>query len=441
MSIELVGFENLPNVYIKNIQIFDYKSGQIEIKVSVRLHDLDKDSLWYDTVENLTQLLRIGIVMSTDEEQSGLLNSGDVSPLSLEKMTRAIPSPKKIGDNLVFDTSFRKIFSSNTKHLNIYTFCFVDKVQVLETFGFQMSNDYYGPIKSDKVFSDTKIVETTSVFARANGEYWAGPVHSHRSGFMIGSYHTLTPHEILTRTTIPNVKIKDFRATQRKQNKKSDSTDNFVSDLTISYNSDTDINSVFMINIKTLLKNKTKYGSFLNRAPESVVSQIIQNFKINLMTIQRQRVKQSIQSTRLGTKRNTTQSVFSRKNIIKSYDFDNMLKNMTRFERKRKPFDVVESELKSNIGAKRKQNEIFKEELVDYKKIAMIQELFFDYGDEIRTFQLNDYELTDKTPGKYKYNLSFQFSDPVASFLITTTAAMKSDLSEIKRYRNQTYLN
>lgn len=435
MSLELVGFENLPNVYIKNIQIFDYNAGQIEIKVSVRLHDLEENSVWYDTVENLTQLLRIGLIMSTDEEQSDSLNSGDISPVSLQKITKAIPVPKKVGDNLIFDTSFRKIIPSGTDHLNVYAFCFIDKTQVLETFGFQMSNDYYGPIKSDKVFSIGKIVENTNVFVRNNGEYWSGPVHSHRSGFMIGSYHTLTPHESLNRLIIPNVKIKDFRATQKKQNKKSDSTNNFLSDLIVSYSSDTDINSIFMINIKTLLKNKTKYGSFLNRAPDSVVSQIIQNFKMNLVTIQRQRVKQSLRPTRLGSRKDVTQSVFSKKNIIKSYDSNGILTKTTRLERKRKPFDVIESELRSNTGDNRRgPNEIFKEELVDYKKIAMIQELFFDYGNEIRTFQLNDYELTDRTPGKYKYNLSFQFSDPVANFLISVTAAMKTDLSEIKRY-------
>ena len=435
MSTELVGFENLPNVYIKNIQIFDYDSQQIEIKVSVRLHDLDEDSLWYDTVENLTQLLRVGMVMSTNEEQSGLLNSGDASPLSFEKMTKAIPSPKKIGDKLVFDVSFQKLFPRNTEHLNVYTFCFIDKSQILETFGFQMTNDYYGPIKSDKVFSNAKIVETTSVFTRANGEYWSGPVHSHRTGFMIGARHKLTPHESLTRTTVTNVKIKDFRKTNKQQNKSSDSTQSFISDLLISYNSNTDINSVFMINVKTLLKNKTKYGSFLNRAPDTVVSQIIENFRINLMTIQRQRVKQIMSSTRLRSKRRATQSIFSKKNIMKSYDSDGKLKNMTRLERRSKVFDVVESELRVNTDTtKRKHNEIFKDELVDYKKISMIQELFFDYGDEIRTFQLNDYELNSTTPGEYKYSLSFHFSDPVANFLISVTNAMKADLSEIKRY-------
>jgi hypothetical protein len=432
---ELVGFENLPNAYIKSIQIFDYDSEQIEIKVSIRLHDLGENSVWYDTVENLTQLLRVGVVMSTNEEQSDLLNSGDIPPLSLEKMTKAIPSPKKVENNLVFDLSFQKLIAKNTEHLNIYTFCFIDRVQVLETFGFQMTSDYYGPIKSEKVFSGAKTVETTTVFTKKNGEYWSGPVHSHSSGFMVGSYHTSTPHERLTRTTVPNTKIKDFRETSKKHNKNSDAAQGFISDLSISYNSNTDINSVFMINVKTLLKNKTKYGSFLNRAPDIVVSQIIENFKINLMTIQRQRVKQIMGSTRLGSKRKSTQSVFSKKNIIKSHDSEGKLKNMTRLERRSKVFDVIESELRVNTASiKRKRNEIFKDELVDYKKISMIQELFLDYGNEIRTFQLNDYELNSTTPGEYKYSLSFHFSDPVADFLISIANNMKLGLSQIKKY-------
>lgn len=434
MSIELVGFENLPNAYIKEIMIFNYDQNEIDLKVVIRVHDLEDGSIWFDTSESLAQLLRIGLIISTDEEQSNQLTTGEISPTSVDSMTRAIPSGHESGENLIFEVSFRKKIPINTKHLNLYSFCFIDKAQVLEEFGFPIQQDYYGPIKSEKVLSNSNIVANTSVFRQDNGEYWSGPVHQHNGKYMVGSYHTDAPHANLDKLTISNAKIKDFRGTKETQNEVKGSALNFIGDLTVSYSSDTDINAMFMLNVKTLLKNHTKYGSFLNRASSGVVSQILGNFKINLMTIQRQRIKAHNQSTRLRSKRQSTQSVFSRKNIVKSYDIGGILRNSTRLE-KNGSYDVVESELRSNAGEpNRKKNEIFLEQLPDYKKISMIQELFFQYGEEIRTFQFNDYELTSNTPGKYKYRVDLQFSDPVYSFLSSVTSAMKQDISVIKRY-------
>jgi hypothetical protein len=434
MSIQLVGFENLPNAYIKEISIFDYKANQVEMKVVVRVHDLEDGSVWFDSSETLSKLLRIGLIISTDESQSQELTSGEANPVQLISMSRSIPSANKINDNLVFEVSFRKVIPANTKHLNLYSLCFIDKVQVLEEFGFSMDQDYYGPIKSEKVFNNSNIAANTDVFIQDNGQYWSGPVHQHRGKYMAGSYHTLTPHAMLRKITIPNVKIKDFRGMKGKRNQSSDSTKNFLSDLTVSYSSDTDINAMFMLNVKTLLKNNTKYGSFLNRASPTVVSQILQDFKISMMTIQRQRIKMHNQSTRLRSKKQTTQSIFSKKNIIKAYDIAGVLRNSTRLERHGST-DVVLSELRSNTsGPNRQKNEIFTEEVADYKKISMIQELFFQYGEEIRTFQFNDYELTSKTPGKYKYKVDLQFSDPVYSFLSSVANSMKSDISIIKTY-------
>jgi hypothetical protein len=434
MSIEFVGFENLPNAYIKEIMIFDYDVKQLEIKVVVRIHDVENGSIWFDTSETLTQLLRIGLIISTDEDQSNQLTAGEISPTAVSSMTRSIPDGHESEENLIFEVSFQKKIPINTKHLNLYSFCFVDKVQVLEQFGFPITQDYYGPIKSEKVLSNSNIAANTNVFVQDNGEYWPGPVHQHNGKYMVGSYHTAAPHSNLTRLTIANPKIKDFRGTKKVKNEAKGSALNFIGDLVVSYSSDTDINAMFMLNVKTLLKNHTKYGSFLNRASSGVVSRILQNFKINLMTIQRQRIKVYNQSTRLRSKRQITQSVFSRKNIVKSYDINGILRNSTRLE-KNGSYDVVESDLRSNAGEpNRKKNEIFLEQLSDYKKISMIQELFFRYGEEIRTFQFNDYELTSNTPGKYKYKMDLQFSDPVYSFLSNITRAMKQDISVIKRY-------
>ena len=72
------------------------------------------------------------------------------------------------------------------------------------------------------------------------------------------------------------------------------------------------------------------------------------------MTIQRQRIKVYNQSTRLRSKKQSTQSVFSRKNIVKSYDINGILRNSTRLE-KNGSYDVVESDLRSNVRRAKSQ--------------------------------------------------------------------------------------
>jgi len=430
MSSELVGFENLPNVFIKEIDIFDYSSKEILIKVKMCIHERKDSPMWYSTDSILTKLLRIGVVFSTDKETSTQINQGDVSPLSNQYMQKPIPNPIIEEDKMIFEVSFAKTMPKDSPHLDIYSFCFVDNKELQEGFGFSLSDIYYGPVKSDSIIENSNVVETTNAFLRSSGGYWPGPVHSHAGRFMIGSYHTNTPHESLTKIMLPNTKIKDFRKTTKKQSQAKLGAKNFISELLISYSSETDINALFMMNMKTVLKNNTKFGAFLERASEDVISQLVDSFKINMMTIQRQRVK----GYSHGAKSGNVEKVFSKKNIIKTNDEGSSLRNTTRLERNGS-FDVVVSDLRSNTTKTNRQaGEIYTEELASYKKISMIKELFFDYGQNVRTFQFNDYGLTDNTPGFYQYKMDLQFTDPVYSFLVEIINNFKQLISEIKRY-------
>ena len=69
MSIELVGFENLPNTYIKEVAIFDHSRTQMEVRTTVCVHDLKDGSIWSDTSEFLSQFIKISVFYSTDSDQ------------------------------------------------------------------------------------------------------------------------------------------------------------------------------------------------------------------------------------------------------------------------------------------------------------------------------------------------------------------------------------
>jgi hypothetical protein len=426
MSAELVGYENLPNVFIKEVSIFDYNEAELKIKVTCRLFDVKQAHIWYDTSELIAKMMKVGMIFSTDMETSQGLNLGTVSPVSLKYVSRKISYPMEHEDNYVFDVFFEKMMPKQIQHLNLYAFCFIDDRDMREDTGMSHGGEYYGPIKSEKIFSDFKLVNETNVFIKQDGEYWPGPVHVNNNKFMAGSFHTDQSHFSLVRLRIPNSKIKDFREHKQTSRESELMKEGQVSSLMVSYNSKTDINALFMINVKSILKNNTRFGAFLNKATNTAIDELVTNFKINLLTVQRIRLRKN--------RGNITTSAFTKKNIIKSYDLNNNLRNMTRFEKKIS-YDLVVPELRSNTNnVDRREKEIFVEELSDYKRISSIKELYFEYGREIRAFQFNDYELTDKTPGKYQYKVEMHFSDPTYKFLLDIVSAMKLAISDIKMY-------
>lgn len=436
MSIEFIGFENLPNTYIKEVAIYDYSETEMEIRTTVCIKDLPDGSIWFDTSELLAQFLKISVYYSTSREDSSEINSGNLDITTLQGIdSKSVKEPKMSEDNLIFEYSFSKIINKDTAHLSVYAFCYISKDQILENLGITVKKSYLGPIKAEKVIDGSALIDNAYVFMRENGEYWSGPVHQKDDGkYMIGSYHTDTPHESLRRMVVKNIKLKDLRSSSQSTERKSRDATNFISDLQVSYNPNTDVNALFMLNIKSLLIQNTKYGSFLEKATDSVIDQILQNFNIKLMTIERHRIQPHKQSGRLRSKAIKAKKTFSRKSIVKTYDQGGLIRNMTRLER-RGVFDIVESELRSSASEKtRKRNEIFIEQLGDYKKISKISELFFNYGQGIRTFQFNDYELTDRTPGVYQYKMSLSFIDPINRFLRDLISSMKIDVSNIKRY-------
>jgi hypothetical protein len=434
MSIELIGFENLPNVYVEKVSITEYGDNGINVKVDVKLHDMLENPIWFDSSKFLTKMLRVGLYFSENQEESERISSGETPVSSLKKIhSKTLFKPKIMEDKIVFDLQFSKVFSSDISHLNIYCFCFIDKEQIMNSVGVRMPRDYYGPTKAERIFDNNRVVDATYIFLTQNGEYWSGPVHSHQGAFMAGSYHSDRKHEALNRLLVRNTKIKDLRETRAKKDDPSQTAVNLSSDLFVSYNSDTDVNALFMINVKTILMQKTKFGAFLKTASSRAISEILENFNIKVFSVERQRVQIQKQSTFLRSAREKTKKIYNKKSIVKSYDQNSTLRNTTRYERKGY-FDIVESDLRSSQNNTRETNEIFTEELQDYKKICSVSELFFEYGAEIRTFQFNDYELTSNTAGQYKYKASFSFVDPVKSFLSSVFAGMLLDDKQISRY-------
>lgn len=421
MSVELVGFENLPIAHIKNITITRANANQDTYEVTVRIHDLLDGSMWSDSSMPLMQLMRVGLVFSTDVTEIANLTKGE-KPSPYRYITKPLRHKSNITEeNLYYEVKFKDNFANNLKNLTVFAFCFISGQDISETLGIPVAINYFGPTKSEKILENSTIVSTTNAFLRSDNTYWPGTVHVANKQYMEGSYHKDTPHNILTKVSLINTKIQDLRDTNKTSEAKSQKIENYFSDLFVSYNSKTDINCLFMINIKTMLFNNTKFGSFLEKADASVINSLLNNVKFKVFSIEKQRIKLKYKSTGVGSLARRADKVFSKKNILNTYDDANRdILPKERYERNGS-FDFLLGEL---------------ENASDYKKIADIQELYFRYGPEIRTFQFTDYEMTSNTPGDYQYKIDLQFVDPVDKFLKTSLSDMKQDISDITMYLN-----
>jgi len=423
MTSQLVGFENLPNAFIKSVTITNSSTLEDSLEIIVRVHDLPDRSIWSSTEEFFYKLMRVGLVVATDKTESDLLTSGDLSPMSVKHMSKSLLfEPEETEDSAYFEIKFVKNIKVNLASVTIFAFCFISKMDISDSLGVTVRENYLGPIKSEKVFEASRVVALTNVFMRDDGTYWAGPVHDHNGRFMEGAQHKSEPHNNLRKLSITNTKIKDKRETIVTQRPQSASVQSLISKLFVSYSSETDVNCMFMVNMKAMLLKHSKYGAFINKASEEIVDSLLNQMHFRMISIQRQRIKQSPRSLKAKSARNRVSKVFHKKNILNTQDdAQRRVLNKTRLERNGS-FDVLPGEIENTS---------------DYKKIADIQEMFLDYGTELRTMQFTDYEMTSKTPGDYQYKIQLQFVDPVDKFLSTTLAIMKVDLSNLTQYLNR----
>lgn len=422
MSIELVGFENLPNAFIKDISITRENTKQNLLEINIRVHDLPDRSIWSSTEEVFYQLMRVGLVVSTDLDEINSLTNGDISPTSVRYMSKSLAfAPKLAVDNSYFELKFTKSIPVETKDVTVFAFCLISREDVMASLGIDIGENYIGPMKSENILRNMNVVTATYAFMREDGSYWAGPVHENNGSFMQGSYHTDVPHKRLTRVSMVNTKIKDKRNTIETKHTEIKPAESFISKLFVSYNSETDINCMFMINLKTLLMKYTKYGSFLNKASSDVTNSILQTLVFRMISLQRQRIKARYRTVGLKSTKRTADMVFHKKNILNTQDNSGRrLFRKMRLERNG-AYDVLPGDIENTS---------------DYQKIAEMEELFLDYGSEIRTFQFTDYEMSHKTPGDYQYKIELQFTDPVDKFLRNALQIMKTDISDVTTYLN-----
>jgi hypothetical protein len=202
MANELVGYENLPNAYIKEIKLTEYNQDSFEMVVTVTVKDfLDGNQYVWSSDEFMSPMVKVGLICATDDNVAGSLTAGISNPFTKEvlklRKTRSAINKKFDGPSVEFVHTFNHIYPKNISNLTIFSFCFIEEIGIRT----------YGPMKSEKVIENSNVNGKTFVFRKPDGSLWSGPVHERDDKYMVGSNHSGDSHTILTREAIGKLEI------------------------------------------------------------------------------------------------------------------------------------------------------------------------------------------------------------------------------------------
>lgn len=228
MSVESVGIENLPNVFIDEIFIYSNSNssanvGEERIVVRLGMYDHYPNPSWRRAEMSGLRVKIMFISGRRNETQDTIdkINDGKLSLYQYDSnnlnsdghgthvIILSVQDFVRSGDG---DTEgyqkFKKTIEVAMKHpenLNVYAACFVGDLNL----GSDLLNKFYGPMAGEKIYVGGIVNEESSYFyfADTNEEY-GGPVHGHQETWMVGSQHSDQPHKTLRRVSEQNYKIK-----------------------------------------------------------------------------------------------------------------------------------------------------------------------------------------------------------------------------------------
>ena len=238
------------------------------------------------------------------------------------------PDGKEIHD-ILYRTEFI-IGEEQPEHLAYFAITYLDVDQLAKDFDLDLDTNRVarkanGKVTAELVIEDSDIISETSIFYTPEGELWAGPVHKMENGLWM-SYGEHTENSVyLTRTIVPNAKVQDFRNVRdieklqqdfsliekdilsglKFKNKRGvvlslDTDDNcpYFSDMMISKDNGGDLRFFFSFDIVNFARNKTQFGHLFKKRQ---ISRLLQNIRIRSFKILRHRVKNTYESTSVGS--------------------------------------------------------------------------------------------------------------------------------------------
>ena len=206
MNKQTVGMENLPNVYIENINVLQKNYRSYQVRVTVVMYDDQDNPTWRNKIDGLKikcSLIRDDRISSLNSGELSLYDIQDGRPFTLVDSCDEL-TKYKIADGYGY---YQKIFEfsiGNPQNLNVYVSTFIDDLG----FGISQFDKFYGPMSAERIFVGGQLnTESGYFYYPDTNEEYGGPVHTHNQGYMEGSEHSDEPHSRLVYVPEENFKI------------------------------------------------------------------------------------------------------------------------------------------------------------------------------------------------------------------------------------------
>lgn len=212
MNLQTVGTENLPNVFIDKIYVYEYNQNSYEVTVILNMYDHADSPSWRGRINDLN----VKLFLTRDETQIEGLNNGTIS---LYDLTNTAPAYVQIlhcnsfaeisyNQNFNLYSSWASIIvNKNIENLNVYAACFVE---IDPPIGITYFDKFYGPMCGERIVVGGQINQESGYFYYPDtNEEYGGPVHSSTNMYMEGSEHTSRSHREVRYVAEENAKIID----------------------------------------------------------------------------------------------------------------------------------------------------------------------------------------------------------------------------------------
>ena len=398
---------NIPNIFIKEINLFDHSNEQMTINVITMISDVEGQKSWSTGLASKNMYVLTVISSNSnlnDDITSGrivfdkdLLQKQYMEDPAVKIMVRPAKSLNQVKDNgeTIFLDTYSAMFSKNEGEIKVFSSLYLELSEFIEQNDLILAGPVrkYGAIASDTIIEFGNVNAITTIFVTRDGQQYRGPVHFHPTkGYMAGAQHSSGKHAELEERQISNFKIKDFRKKHYSiPSSIGEQKTSTYSNLNYSVNSRGNVTGVFSINIKNIILYNTNYGFLLRKLSEQAIAENISKLKIKTLSITRKRTDVHEEATIVIGAASFTGGEVGGISLLPGNPLINDASSL--------------SEIATNES-------------------------------NIRTFQFTDKTLHKNSLGKYQYHITVAFTDPTVNFVTELLESLRESERQIKFYYN-----
>ena len=323
--------------------------------------------------------------------------------------------------NIGLRVEFKEIQTENPAHLSVFAFTYIDIAALQDEFGDLDFGDpgelafSTGRTVVQSVISESKVISDAVLYRDENGDVYAGPVHQMGSGvWMSGRFHGDLDREILLeRVVLPNTTVQDFRNVKDidknivdftffetttfpafdrtfkeriKANLDSAAASSYFSDLWLARGLMNQAVMAFSFNAAKFIKENTKYPALLTVKPDLARSE----YEITCLKMMRRRVQKppKFNDSIIGYNVDPGD--------IKPFDTN-------------EPWEIILDGRETSPG--------FFPTVNAQNNGASMREMKITSDSSIRSFSIDDTQVTENTDGFYQYGVEIQIKDNLSAFL------------------------